>query len=182
MGAGNRFDLAGQSQGWQQRRKSKELCSGAAAERWRKEKCVSQMPKEVSPEKREMALPGDLRPPRDLRPKILLLHLTLEQAEAPRREETCSSSPSQRVAKLVRASLGLVDRQGPEYYLPSSHLEPRWLGTRLPTCQRWCRGSANVTQLGGDTAGTRCRPPAGRCVESIPRPLHFPAQPVASFY
>lgn len=42
------------------------------------------------------------------------------------------------------------------------------MGTRLPTRQRWCRGSANVTQLGGDTAETRCCPPAGHCTESIP--------------
>lgn len=100
MGAGNRFDPVGQSQGWQQRRKSKRSFALELQLRWRKEKCVSQMPK-GQPEKREMALPGDLRPPRDLRPKILLLHLTLEQAEAPRWEETCSRSPSQRVAKLV---------------------------------------------------------------------------------
>ena len=78
MGAGSCVDPAGQSRGWRQRRKSKELCFGAAAERWRKEKCVSQMPKEVSPEKREMVRSGDLRPPRDSRPKILLLHLTVE--------------------------------------------------------------------------------------------------------
>lgn len=101
---------------------------------------MSQTPKEVSPEKREMVRSGDLRPPRDSGPKILLLHLTVEQAGAPRWEETCSRSPSQWVVKLVTASLGLV---GPEYYLPSSHLEPRQLGTRLPNSsevvQRLCQ-------------------------------------------
>lgn len=138
---------------------------------------MSWTPKEVSPGERKMAQSGVLRPPRDSRSKILLLHLTVEQREARGGEETCSRSPSQWVAKLVTASPGLLGCRGPGHYLLPSYLEPGLLGTVVPTYQRWYRGSANVTQLGADRAGTQRRPPTSHLVDPFPGLCTSPLSP-----
>lgn len=81
-----------------------------------------------------MAQSGTLRPQRASGSKTLPLPLTVKQTEAQRGEETCSRSPSQRVAKLVTDSPGLTGCWIPVRYLQSSHVQPGLLDAALSTC------------------------------------------------
>lgn len=149
------------------RARSFALLFGPVPSTWSVEEHASWMPIKVSPGERL----GTLGPQWASRPKTLPLPLTVKQTEAQRGEETCSRSPSQKVAKLVTVSPRLTGCQSPIRYLQSSHLQPGLLDAAVTTCQKGCPGSANVTQPGRGRAGT---PPCRNRSQEFTRHLSPP--------
>lgn len=104
------------------------------------EKCVSGRPKEVSPGGRQV---WSAKAPKGFLVKDLLPHLTVEQTEAQRGEDTCSRSSGQWVANLVTVFPGIVGCWGPGHRLQASRLQ---LGL-LALAPRLVRGGTGALRM-----------------------------------
>lgn len=130
---------------------------------------------------------GVSKPQRASRLKILPLHLTVEQTEAQKGEDTCSRSSSPvggKAGHSLSRDCGVL-ASGTE--APVLTFTTGTDGTDLSTCQRRCRGSENATQPGRGRAGTEGTLPSppphtGHLEESIPGGLHLTTHPMGAFY